>query len=197
MKLRTQRSSAGSALTRVRWTTAPATTSKMRSAVRAASSGSVSGEFAARLGPRPALQDQALLPVDDGLADALAQGVVADRLGDHRHQPALGLRAGQDRRELEDHALDVGGQRAPVGEAELVEELRHRVHDEFVLARPAAVEGRLRDPRAGGDVPNVSLDQPSSTRASRVAARIAVSAVALRGRPAARGAGVLLCIPRP
>lgn len=53
MKLRTQRSSAGSALTRVRCTTAPATTSKIRSAVRAASSGSVSG--GARRAPGPVL----------------------------------------------------------------------------------------------------------------------------------------------
>lgn len=197
MKLRTHSSSAGSALTRVRWTTAPATTSKMRSAVRAASCGSVSGEFAAGLGACSALQDQAFLAVDDRLPDAVAQGVVVDGLGDHRHQAALGLRAGQDRRELEDNALDVGGQRAPVGEVELVEELRHRVDDEFVLARPAAVEGGFRNPARVATSPNVSLDQPSSTRASRVAARIAVSAVVLRGRPAARGAGVLLCIPRP
>jgi hypothetical protein len=69
-----------------------------------------------------------------------------DGLGDHRHQSALGLRAGQDRRELEDDALDVGGQRAPVGEVEFVEEFGDRVDDELVLAGPAAIESRVLKP---------------------------------------------------
>ena len=44
--------------------------------------------------------------------------------------------------------------------------------------------------------PRVSFDQPRSTSACLVAARIAASAAALRGRPA-RAAGLRLCIPRP
>ncbi len=109
-------------------------------------------QFAPGLGAGPALQDQALLPLHDRCADALAQRGVAGGLGDHRHQAARGLRAGQDRRELQHHALDVGGQRAAVGQFELVEELRHRVHDQLVLARPATVERRLGDPGPCRDV---------------------------------------------
>ncbi len=58
----------------------------------------------------------------------------------------------QDRRELEDHALDVVGQGPAVGEFQFVEEFGHRVDDEFVLAGPAAVEGGFRDPRTGSHI---------------------------------------------
>lgn len=106
------------------------------------------GEFTAGLGARAALDDQALLAFHDRGADAFAQGFVAGRLRDHRHQTAAALGAVQERRELQDHALDVRGQAARVRQPQLVEELRDRVDDQLVLAGPAAVQRGLRDPRA-------------------------------------------------
>ncbi len=61
------------------------------------------------------------------------------RLGDHGHQGRLGLGAFEERRELEHHVLDVGPQRAQVGEFELVEEDGDRVHHQLALVGPAAV----------------------------------------------------------
>ncbi|GAA3218456.1 hypothetical protein GCM10020256_22410 [Streptomyces thermocoprophilus] len=122
------------------------------------------GEFAAGLGAGAALDHEAFLPFDDGFADAFPQRLVAGGLRDDRHQPAARLRAGEDRRELEDHALDVGGEAAPVGQPQFVEEFGDRVDDEFVLAGPAAVQGRLRHSGPGrhvseGELGPAQLDQ--------------------------------------
>ncbi len=106
------------------------------------------GQFPALLRPPPALEDEVLLAVHDRVADPGPQGLVAGRLRDHRHQRGLGLRPLQQRGELQHHRLHIGGQAAQVRQFQLVEEHRHGVHDQFVLARPAPVERRLGDSRS-------------------------------------------------
>ncbi|SCE15315.1 hypothetical protein GA0115252_132720 [Streptomyces sp. DfronAA-171] len=162
-------SSTGSALTSARCTTVPAMTSKMRSALRAAETGSGSrGSLAAVLGAAAAEQDEAFLAVDDGGADAVPQRLVARRLGDDGHERGTGLGALQEPREAQHDGRDIPREASAVREFEFVEEHGDRVHDEFVLARPAPVERRLRDTRARGDVPEL---QPRPARLDEHLAR--------------------------
>ena len=96
VKRRAQSSSTGSALTRVRCTTAPAITSKIRSAVRAGrrrrpGSG---GQFAAGLGALAALRGPAASGGRRSTSRIRSRSALVRRgLGDHRHQRRLGLRA--------------------------------------------------------------------------------------------------------
>jgi hypothetical protein len=132
-----QAASMGSPLTRVRCTTAPATTSKMRSI------------SAPGLRPGSAPPSGGSSPRDW----TQAEGVVAGGLGDDGHQAGLGLGVAEEGREVLHDALDVGAEAAEVGQLQLVvEEGGDGVHHEVAFVGPPPVDRGLGHPRAGGDI---------------------------------------------
>ncbi|CAM5721273.1 hypothetical protein SALBM135S_03502 [Streptomyces alboniger] len=197
MKRRAHSSSTGSALTSARWTTAPAITSKMRSAVRAAASPSGSAGSSPRSWARcrPArtsrfwrstmdarMRSRSGASVVDSATTAMRAVFVSgrpSRCANCRTTPSMSAA----RLPLSgSSSSSKSSATASTTSSLLPAQRRYSV----VLATPARV----------ATAPSVSFDQPSSTRPCRVASRIAASAAALRGRPPVRVEGVVgRCMP--